>query len=160
MKAFSARPLHVQIISITGLVFVALIGPMLWGANRTRLEHEVEVREQAASMAHLSAGYLAQYFESLDTLAATSIVVPGNRKVRLDELATLSDTAEEPRTFARFNGEPVVSFAISRAMGASDAQVADVVNYIRSHFGNNYTDKLTADDVKPLRADAPVAEMP
>ncbi|GJD35228.1 efflux RND transporter permease subunit [Methylobacterium aerolatum] len=61
---------------------------------------------------------------SLDTLAATSIVVPGNRKVRLDELATLADTAEEPRTFARFNGEPVVAFAISRATGASDADVS------------------------------------
>ncbi|MCJ2017301.1 efflux RND transporter permease subunit [Methylobacterium sp. E-065] len=64
---------------------------------------------------------------SLDTLAKTSIVVPGNRKVRLDELATLSDTAEEPRTFARFNGEPVVAFAISRASGASDAVVAEGV---------------------------------
>ncbi|KAB1073602.1 efflux RND transporter permease subunit [Methylobacterium planeticum] len=61
---------------------------------------------------------------SLDTLAATSIVVPGNRKVRLDELATLVDGAEEPRTFARFNGEPVVAFAISRAAGASDAEVS------------------------------------
>ncbi|GJE58255.1 efflux RND transporter permease subunit [Methylobacterium trifolii] len=61
---------------------------------------------------------------SLDTLAATSIVVPGNRKVRLDELATLADTAEEPRTFARFNGEPVVAFAISRSSGASDADVS------------------------------------
>ena len=61
---------------------------------------------------------------SLDTLAQTSIVVPGNRKVRLDELATVVDGSEEPRTFARFNGEPVVAFAISRATGASDAQVA------------------------------------
>ena len=61
---------------------------------------------------------------SLETLGATSIVVPGGRKVRLDELATLVDSAEEPRTFARFNGEPVVGFAISRAMGASDAEVS------------------------------------
>jgi len=61
---------------------------------------------------------------NLETLAKTSIVMPGNRKVRLDELATLSDTAEEPRTFARFNGEPVVAFAISRASGASDADVS------------------------------------
>ena len=64
---------------------------------------------------------------SLETLGATSIVVPGGRKVRLDELATLMDAAEEPRTFARFNGEPVVGFAISRAMGASDAEVAAAV---------------------------------
>ncbi|WP_027174275.1 efflux RND transporter permease subunit [Methylobacterium sp. 10] len=64
---------------------------------------------------------------SLDTLAQTSIIVPGNRKVRLDELATLVDGSEEPRTFARFNGEPVVAFAISRATGASDAEVASAV---------------------------------
>ena len=64
---------------------------------------------------------------SLETLGATSIVVPGGRKVRLDELATLMDSAEEPRTFARFNGEPVVGFAISRAMGASDAEVSVAV---------------------------------
>ncbi|MGY2051132.1 efflux RND transporter permease subunit [Methylobacterium sp. JK268] len=64
---------------------------------------------------------------SLDTLAATSIVLPGGRKVRLDDLATLSDGAEEPRSFARLNGEPVVAFAISRANGASDASVSDLV---------------------------------
>ncbi|MGU3538585.1 efflux RND transporter permease subunit [Methylobacterium sp. A54F] len=77
---------------------------------------------------------------SLETLAATSIVVPGNRKVRLDELATLVDGAEEPRTFARFNGEPVVAFAISRATGASDAEVstgvaAKIADLARSNPG-------------------------
>ena len=64
---------------------------------------------------------------SLETLSATSIIVPGNRKVRLDELATLSDASEEARTFARFNGEPVVGFAISRSSGASDAEVSAAV---------------------------------
>jgi mono/diheme cytochrome c family protein len=33
----------------------------------------------------------------------------------------------------------------------SDAQITDVVNYIRSHFGNHYTDKVTADEVKTMR---------
>lgn len=32
-----------------------------------------------------------------------------------------------------------------------DAQVAEVVNYVRSNFGNNYTDKISAQDVSPLR---------
>lgn len=32
-----------------------------------------------------------------------------------------------------------------------DVQVAAVVNYVRSHFGNHYTDVLTADEVKALR---------
>lgn len=33
----------------------------------------------------------------------------------------------------------------------SDQQVADVVNYVRTHFGNKYKDSLTAADIKPLR---------
>jgi hydrophobe/amphiphile efflux-1 (HAE1) family protein len=65
--------------------------------------------------------------QSIEMLAATSIVLPGGRRVRLDELATVTDGAAEPRTFARFNGEPVVAFAISRATGASDASVGAAV---------------------------------
>jgi len=34
----------------------------------------------------------------------------------------------------------------------SDAQVAAVVNYVRTHFGNTYTDSVTVEDVKALRA--------
>ena len=33
----------------------------------------------------------------------------------------------------------------------SDAQVAAVVNYVRSHFGNSYGDQVTVDDVKSAR---------
>ena len=35
-------------------------------------------------------------------------------------------------------------------MHLDDAQVATVVNYVRSHFGNHYTDELTAADVAAL----------
>lgn len=33
----------------------------------------------------------------------------------------------------------------------TDQQAADVVNYVRSHFGNKYTDKVTSEDAKNLR---------
>jgi mono/diheme cytochrome c family protein len=33
----------------------------------------------------------------------------------------------------------------------SDQQIADVVNYVRSHFGNTYKDKLKPEDVKNAR---------
>jgi mono/diheme cytochrome c family protein len=33
----------------------------------------------------------------------------------------------------------------------SDSQIAEVVNYIRSHFGNRYNDKVTAVQVKTMR---------
>ena len=39
------------------------------------------------------------------------------------------------------------------ALGAffSDVQVANVVNYIRTHFGNKYKDKVKPEDVKLIR---------
>jgi mono/diheme cytochrome c family protein len=33
----------------------------------------------------------------------------------------------------------------------SDDQVAAVVNYLRTHFGNQYNDAVTAEDVKRIR---------
>ena len=34
----------------------------------------------------------------------------------------------------------------------SDEQVADVVNYVRTHFGNSYADPLSAAEVAAARA--------
>lgn len=39
----------------------------------------------------------------------------------------------------------------SFAKRLDDAQVAEVVNYVRTHFGNNFTDAVTAEDVKQFR---------
>jgi mono/diheme cytochrome c family protein len=38
------------------------------------------------------------------------------------------------------------------AANFSDDQIAEVVNYVRTHFGNHYRDALTAADVKSVRA--------
>jgi mono/diheme cytochrome c family protein len=37
------------------------------------------------------------------------------------------------------------------ALQLNDQQVADVVNYVRTHFGNKYRDKVKPEDVKALR---------
>jgi multidrug efflux pump subunit AcrB len=73
-------------------------------------------------------------------LKATTIVLPGGRKVRLDDLATVEDGIEEPRTFARFNGAPVVAFSVSRGSGASDAEVAKGVEAKIAEFRESYPD--------------------
>lgn len=63
--------------------------------------------------------------------------------------------AENPKLAAR--SYPVVMVMGGRGgmppfgMLLTDAQVADVVNYVRTHFGNHYTDALTPEDVKPFR---------
>jgi len=62
--------------------------------------------------------------QSVEDLAGTMIVLPRGRKVRLDQLGTVSDGTAEPRTFAALDGKAVVAFAISRGKGASDVVVA------------------------------------
>ena len=71
---------------------------------------------------------------TLDQLAATRLVVPGGREVRLSDVARVDDGYEEPRDFARMDGTtPVVSFSIYRAKGASDVTVAkDVARQLKA----------------------------
>ena len=33
----------------------------------------------------------------------------------------------------------------------SDQQAADVINYVRTHFGNSYSDAISAADIKAAR---------
>ena len=62
---------------------------------------------------------------TVESLAATKIVLPGGREVRLSDLGAVTDLYEEPRAFARINGEtPMVVFQIYRSKGASDVRVA------------------------------------
>jgi mono/diheme cytochrome c family protein len=50
-----------------------------------------------------------------------------------------------------FGGVADVDPSLFRMMGAlSDEQIAAVVNYVRTHFGNSFKDKATAADVKAL----------
>jgi mono/diheme cytochrome c family protein len=37
------------------------------------------------------------------------------------------------------------------ALQLNDQQIADVVNYVRTHFGNKYKDKVKPEDVKLMR---------
>ena len=64
---------------------------------------------------------------SVADLAALPIALPGGRKVRLDELATVTDGAAEPRTFTRLFDEPIVAFGVTRAKGASDVTVDELI---------------------------------
>jgi hydrophobe/amphiphile efflux-1 (HAE1) family protein len=63
--------------------------------------------------------------KTIEQLAGLNIQLSGGRKVRLDDLGTVTDGQAEARTFARLDGQPIVAFSISRAVGASDVELAD-----------------------------------
>jgi multidrug efflux pump subunit AcrB len=65
--------------------------------------------------------------KTVGELAGTMISLPAGGELRLDDLGTVTDTIAARRTFARFNGEPVVALGIKRSKGASDVVVAKAV---------------------------------
>src|SRR3954466_13743060 len=65
---------------------------------------------------------------TVEGLRETRIVLPGGREVRLSDLGEVTDAFEEPRSFAKLDGnQQVVSFSIFRSKGASNVDVARVV---------------------------------
>jgi multidrug efflux pump subunit AcrB len=61
---------------------------------------------------------------SAEALAAIEISLAGGRRVRLDQLAKVSDTIGERRSAALLDGRPVVGFEVTRARGESEVAVA------------------------------------
>ncbi|ABM35199.1 efflux RND transporter permease subunit [Paracidovorax citrulli] len=56
-------------------------------------------------------------------IAALDIPLSGGGHVRLDRIATVTDTVAEPRTGALLDGKPVIGFEVSRSRGASEVEV-------------------------------------
>jgi hydrophobe/amphiphile efflux-1 (HAE1) family protein len=77
---------------------------------------------------------------TVEDLAALPIALSGGRKVRLDDLGTVTDGAAEARAFARLDGKPIVAFSISRAKGASDASVDALVSKKIAQLQKQYPD--------------------
>ncbi len=58
-------------------------------------------------------------------LSQTDIAMGGGKTIKLTDIATVTDAYAEVTVAGKMNGKPVVTFAISRARGASDVSVFD-----------------------------------
>ncbi|HEX5805123.1 MAG TPA: efflux RND transporter permease subunit, partial [Macromonas sp.] len=65
--------------------------------------------------------------QSAEQLGAVEVTLSDGRRIRLDQVATVSDTFAEPRSGALLNGKPVVGFEIVRSRGAGEIDVAEGV---------------------------------
>ena len=61
------------------------------------------------------------------TLSRISLTLADGRRLRLDQVASISDTVAEPRSAALLNGQAVVGFEVSRSRGASEIEVGAAV---------------------------------
>jgi multidrug efflux pump subunit AcrB len=107
----------------------------LLALNATAADISRQLRriQQEASGGRTDIGGLEQSVRTIGTvesaaeIARMDIVLSDGRRVRLDQVATVSDTVAEQRSAALLNGEPVVGFEVSRARGAGEVEVAQGV---------------------------------
>ncbi len=67
---------------------------------------------------------------SADDISRIELSLTDGRKIRLSQVANITDSFAEPRSAALLNGKPVVGFEISRSKGASEIEVGDGVQKV------------------------------
>ncbi|GGE00016.1 hydrophobe/amphiphile efflux-1 (HAE1) family protein [Gemmobacter megaterium] len=104
-----------------------------WGVTAQAVSQQLRLTNTNLGAGRAEVGVSEQAIRTLgnadtvEKLAQTTIAVGGGRHVRLSDLGEVRDTYEELRSFSRFNGDQVVTFAVYRAKGASEVTVAETV---------------------------------
>jgi multidrug efflux pump subunit AcrB len=65
--------------------------------------------------------------KSAQELGQLELALSDGRRIRLDQVATVSDTIADPKSAALLNGKPVVGFEVSRSRGESEVTVGNAV---------------------------------
>ena len=65
--------------------------------------------------------------KSAQELGALELALSDGRRIRLSDVATVSDTVSEPRSAALLDGKPVVGFEVARSRGESEVTVGAAV---------------------------------
>ncbi|HRE16670.1 MAG TPA: efflux RND transporter permease subunit, partial [Rhodocyclaceae bacterium] len=102
-------------------------------ATASDISRQLRSMQQEASGGRADVGGTEQSVRTIATvlsaeqLAAMEITLSDGRNIRLDQIATVSDTVAERRSAAMLNGKPVVGFEIVRSRSASEVAVAEGV---------------------------------
>jgi multidrug efflux pump subunit AcrB len=109
-------------VALQGMGVTALdVSRQLRGSNADLAGGRSEIGGHAQAIRTLAGA------RTITDLGATRIHLPRGGDVRVDDIGLVTDNIAEPRTFARFEGVPVVGFSITRAKGASDVEVEKLV---------------------------------
>lgn len=98
-------------------------------ATAADISRQLRQTQQEASGGRTDLGSLEQSVRTIATvqtaaeLARMDIALSDGRHVRLDQVATVSDTVAEKRTAAYLNGKPVVAFEVVRTKGAGEVEI-------------------------------------
>ena len=85
--------------------------------------------------------------ETAQDLGKIDLSLADGRRVRLDQIATISDTTAERRSIALVNGKPVVAFEIMRSKGANEVTVARDVRQVIESLKAAYPDIVFSEQI-------------
>ncbi len=132
-----------QLLSVRGVAAVSRVGGVtrevrveldpaqLLALNATAADISRQLRsvQQEASGGRTDVGGIEQSVRTIATvqsaeeLAQMTVGLSDGRRIRLDQVARVSDTVAEPRSTALLDGKPVVAFEIQRSLGAGEVDV-------------------------------------
>jgi multidrug efflux pump subunit AcrB len=99
-------------------------------ASAADISRQLRQIQQEASGGRADIGGAEQSVRTIGTvqsaaeLGAMDIVLSDGRRIRLDQVARVTDGVAEQRSAALLNGKPVVGFEITRSRGAGETDVA------------------------------------
>ena len=76
MPFLKQHTLSRQVLVVGSVLLLPLLGAILWSARQTRLERQIEVRDESMSVAVTAAASLEEYLRRLDALASVLVRTP------------------------------------------------------------------------------------
>ncbi len=91
--------------------------------------------------------------KSAQELGQLELALSDGRRIRLDQVATVSDTVADPRSAALLDGKPVVGFEVARSRGESEVTVGAAVQVALAELKVQHPDLVLTEAfnfVKPV----------
>jgi multidrug efflux pump subunit AcrB len=110
------------------------------GLTAVQVSQQLGQMQQEASGGRIDLGSGEQPVRTLATVQTAQeigrieLAAGGGRRVRLDQIARVSDGLAEPRSWAGLNGQPVVGFEVVRSRGESEVAVGQAVRRVLAEY--------------------------
>ncbi|MES2182688.1 MAG: efflux RND transporter permease subunit, partial [Pseudomonadota bacterium] len=98
-------------------------------ATAADISHQLKLSQMEAAGGRTKLGGSEQPVRTIATVTSAEalgdieLAMPDGRKIKLNQVAKVTDSFAEPRSAALLDGKPVVGFEISRSKGASEVEV-------------------------------------
>ncbi len=115
-------------------------------ASAADISRQLRSVQQDASGGRADVGGIEQSVRTIATVQSAAelgrldINLADGRRIRLDQVANVTDTVAERRSGALLNGQPVVGFEIVRSRGAGETDVADGVRAALQKLRDDHPD--------------------